>query len=106
MDRELQEEKKKSTEAEGKIFDLLFSLNGSIDNPGIMCAAEGKPCYGSYAHLVEDQGSVEDLLELANEELKNKHLILRKIASKLLENKDLNKEDRPLLLNIVDGFSN
>ena len=107
MDKELQEEKKRNIKVEERLFDVLFSMKRSevVENSIIVCSAEGKPSYGSYAHLIEDQGTVEELLELANEELKNKDMLIKNVANTLLAKTDLNKEDKEFLAKITTGFT-
>jgi len=107
LEQELQEERKKRIKAEEELYDLLFTNqqpNKKVDNSSLVCMAEGKPHYTSYAHLVENKGSINDLLDLVNEELRNKHILLRKIALKLGPISELSKEDRDELNRIVKGF--
>ena len=107
LEQELQEEKKKRKEAEERLFDLLFinqTPNKKVD-AALVCMAEGKPNYGSYAHLVENKSTTGDLLDLVNEELKNKHILLRKIANKVGPISELSKEDKDELNQIVNGFA-
>ena len=72
---------------------------------GIISTAEGKPQYESYAHLIEDRGTINELLELANEELKNKHIILKKIAKKLVLSDGISENEREFLSRIINGFN-
>lgn len=103
----MQEERRKTIEINGKLFNLLFEQQHGrvVENLGIISTAEGKPQYESYAHLVEDQTTINELLELANEELKNKHVLLMKIAKKLVNTKDISKDERDLLSQIISGFN-
>ena len=107
MERELQEEKKKTLELNENLFNSLFEAQQDerVENPLIISTAEGKPNYESYAHLIESENSTDELLELANEELKRKQKILRKIATKLLSMNRINIGDRKLLRGIINDFN-
>ena len=74
-------ERKKRVESEERLFDLLFSQNQQklVENSSVLCQAEGKPHYRSYAHLVENKAAIRELLELVNEELQNKQTMIKKV---------------------------
>jgi len=45
----------------------------------VICISDGKPSYSTYGNLLESAANIQNLLDLANEELKNKSMLLRKV---------------------------
>ncbi len=83
MEHELEAEKKRRQEAEDKLFDLVLAKQEmereDTASTSMICAAEGKPSYSSYSNLLESAANIQCLLDLANEEMKNKSILLRKV---------------------------
>ncbi len=79
LEHELESEKKRRQEAEEKLFDLLQQKQAKEGEGSMMCLADGKPGYSVYSNLLESAVNIQNLLDLANEELKNKSGLLRKV---------------------------
>ena len=58
-----------------KIYNKLCEA----ESLSVISKANGIPDYSSYKHLLEDKEQINDLLELANEELKEKYELLNKV---------------------------
>ena len=80
VEYELECEKEQKYEVEKQLFYKLF-LERMRDKTALplVSLSDGVPEYKDYGHLLEDPINVRDLLELANEELRNKAELLRKV---------------------------
>ncbi len=98
LEHELQSEQERKTRVERGLYQRIFAARPSRHNPvdgvtseiktdslgklePVIMATPGEvPEYGAYRRLFENRENMRDLLELANEEVRNKDRLLHRVA--------------------------
>ncbi len=76
LEQELHTTRENRRQAEIKLYDMV---KGKQVPRSLVANPEGNPNYDSYEHLMESVENMQDLLDLANEELRNKSVVLEKV---------------------------
>lgn len=74
LNYELQEETKKRKEIDKKLYQAIFGHQERDLNPIVAATANEYPNYSTYRHLLENKKNMQDLLDLANETIREQSI--------------------------------